>query len=152
MGELTEKICLVVFCGFPWEFTKIIRIFANWFFSGIRVCACKSWTASWTPWACRVDIIFAPRKLVTGYHYGYGRDRVAEVGSFSARAKMATKNCVTRVFAIFLKNASFLRVIANLPILFSTMQYIPCNSAILDQETLRERMGLPKTLSWDSWQ
>ena len=42
--------------------------------------------------------------------------RVAEVGSLSARAKMATKVFVRRVFAIFATNASFLRVIANLQI------------------------------------
>ena len=45
------------------------------------------------------------------------QSRVAEVGSFLARAKMATKVYVSRVFAIFDTNASFLRVIANLQIL-----------------------------------
>ena len=49
--------------------------------------------------------------------------RVAEVGSLSARAKMGTKVFVRPVFAIFAKNASFLRVIANLQIQFS----IICN-------------------------
>ena len=49
--------------------------------------------------------------------------RMAEVGSLSARAKMATKVFVRRVFAIFATNASFLRVIANLQIQFS----IICN-------------------------
>ena len=49
--------------------------------------------------------------------------RVTEVGSLSARAKMGTKVFVRRVFAIFAKNASFLRVIANLQIQFS----IICN-------------------------
>ena len=44
-----------------------------------------------------------------------------KLAAFLARAKMATKNFVTGVFAIFLISASFLRVIANLPILFSTI-------------------------------
>ena len=43
---------------------------------------------------------------------------------------------VKRIFTIFATNASFLRVIANLLILFSIMQYILCNSVVLDQETL----------------
>ena len=42
--------------------------------------------------------------------------RVAEVGSLSAWAKMATKIFVRRVFANFATNASFLRIIANLQI------------------------------------
>ena len=42
--------------------------------------------------------------------------RVAEVGSLSAGAKMATKIFVRRVFANFATNASFLRIIANLQI------------------------------------
>ena len=40
--------------------------------------------------------------------------RVAEVGSLSAKAKMAMEIPVKRVFAIFTTNASFLRVVANL--------------------------------------
>ena len=43
-------------------------------------------------------------------------NRVAEVGSFSARAIFLTKKFVRRVFAIFATNASFLCVIANLQI------------------------------------
>ena len=42
--------------------------------------------------------------------------RVAEAGSLSAKAKMATKVFVRRVFAIFATNESFLRIIANLQI------------------------------------
>ena len=42
--------------------------------------------------------------------------RVAEVGSISARAKMAIKSFVKRVSTFFATNASFLRVIANLQI------------------------------------
>ena len=42
--------------------------------------------------------------------------RVAEVGSLSARAKMAIKIFVKRIFTIFPTIASFLRVIANLQI------------------------------------
>ena len=38
---------------------------------------------------------------------------MAKAGSLSARAKMATKVFVRRVFAIFATNASFLRVIAK---------------------------------------
>ena len=66
------------------------------------------------------------------------QDRVAEVGSLSARAKMPSKIYVKRVFAIFATNASVLRIIAKLQILFSIiyMQYIPCNSALLAQETV----------------
>ena len=45
---------------------------------------------------------------------------------------MAMKIIVKRVFTILASNASFLRVIANL----QNMQYIPCNSALLAQETL----------------
>ena len=40
--------------------------------------------------------------------------RVAELGSLSSAAKMAMKIFVKRVFTIFVSNASFLRVIANL--------------------------------------
>ena len=40
--------------------------------------------------------------------------RVAELGSLSSGAKMAMKIFVKRVFIIFVSNASFLRVIANL--------------------------------------
>ena len=49
--------------------------------------------------------------------------RVAEVGSISARAKMAIKIFVKRVFTIFATNASFLPVTADLQIQFS----IICN-------------------------
>ena len=48
-------------------------------------------------------------------------NRVAEVGSLSARAKMATSIFVRRVFAIFATTVSFLRVIANLPVLISVI-------------------------------
>ena len=41
-------------------------------------------------------------------------DRVAELGSLLSGAKMAMKISVKRVFTIFVSNASFLRVIANL--------------------------------------
>ena len=41
--------------------------------------------------------------------------RAAELGSLSSGAKMAMKIFVKRVFTIFASNASFLRVIANLP-------------------------------------
>ena len=61
---------------------------------------------------------------------------VAEVGSLTARAKMAIQFFVWRVFAVFATNAPFLRVIATLQICFSIMQYIPCNSDLLAQETL----------------
>ena len=49
--------------------------------------------------------------------------RVAEVGSFSVGAKVAIKikTFVRRVLAIFTTNASFLRVIVNLQIKFSTI-------------------------------
>ena len=43
-------------------------------------------------------------------------DRVAEIGSLSARAKMAIKTSVKYAFTIFATNASFLREIANLQI------------------------------------
>ena len=43
-------------------------------------------------------------------------NRVAEVGSLSARVKMATKVFVRCIFAIFATNASLLRVIANVKI------------------------------------
>ena len=42
--------------------------------------------------------------------------RMAEVGSLSSGAKMVIKTLVKRVFTIFPTNASFLRVIASLPI------------------------------------
>ena len=42
--------------------------------------------------------------------------RVAEVGSLSSKAKIAINVFVRRIFAIFAKNASFLRGIANLQI------------------------------------
>ena len=45
--------------------------------------------------------------------------RVAEVGSLSARAIWPTKIFVKSIFAIFVTNASFLRVIANFQILVS---------------------------------
>ena len=45
--------------------------------------------------------------------------RVAEVGSLSARAKMALQIFVKRVVTNFAANASFLRVIANLQIQLS---------------------------------
>ena len=47
---------------------------------------------------------------------------------------MATKVFVRRLFTYFATNASFLRVIANL--IQYNMQYIPCNSALLAQETM----------------
>ena len=52
------------------------------------------------------------------------KGKVAEVGRLSAKAKMATKVFVRRVFAIFATNASFLHVIANLQIMLSTI----CNT------------------------
>ena len=61
-------------------------------------------------------------------------NRVAEVGSLSARAIFLTKKIVRRVFAIFATNASFLCGIANL--IEYNMQYIPRSSAFLAQETL----------------
>ena len=57
--------------------------------------------------------------------------RVAEAGSLSARAKMATKVFVMPVFAIFATDASFSRVIANL--VQHNMQHVTCNSAPLAQ-------------------
>ena len=65
----------------------------------------------------------------------YIMNRVAEVGSLSARATMAMQIFVWRVFAIFATNASFLRIIANLQIHYE-MQFLPCNSALLAQDTL----------------
>ena len=50
-------------------------------------------------------------------------DRVAEVGSLSATAIIAKQIFVCRVFVISSTNASFLRIIANLHILFS----VKCN-------------------------
>ena len=47
--------------------------------------------------------------------------RVAEVGTLSAREKIATQVFIRRVFATFMTNASFLRGIANLPIQLSIM-------------------------------
>ena len=58
--------------------------------------------------------------------------RVAENGSLSARAKMAIKTFVKRVFTFFATNASFLCVIANLT--QYNMEYIPPNSAFLAQQ------------------
>ena len=43
-----------------------------------------------------------------------GTGRVAELGSLSLGAKMVMQIFVKRVFTIFAKNASFVRVIANL--------------------------------------
>ena len=60
--------------------------------------------------------------------------RVAEVGSLSARTKMATKVFARRIFAIFATNASFLRIVANS--IQYDMQYVPCNRALFAQETL----------------
>ena len=57
----------------------------------------------------------------------YSSARVAKVGSLSARAKMATKIFVKRIFTIF-------TTIANLT--QYNMQYVPCNSSLLAQETL----------------
>ena len=54
--------------------------------------------------------------LVLTTHSLVQRARVAEVGSFSARAKMTIETFVKRVFTIFATNALFLRVIANLHI------------------------------------
>ena len=50
------------------------------------------------------------------YHSSFNADggRLAELGSLSSGAKMAMKIFVKRVFTIFVSNASFLRVIANL--------------------------------------
>ena len=48
-------------------------------------------------------------------NYG-GHGRVAKVGSHSARAKMATKIFVRRLFGIFATDASFLHAIAILQI------------------------------------
>ena len=59
---------------------------------------------------------------------------MVEVGSLSARTKIATKVFVRRVFAIFATNASFLCVIANS--FQYNMQYVPCNKALFSQETL----------------
>ena len=56
--------------------------------------------------------------------------RVAEVGSLSARAKLAIKTFVKRIFAIFATNTSFLRIIANLN--QYNMKYVPSNSALLE--------------------
>ena len=64
--------------------------------------------------------------------------RVAEVGSLSARAKMATQILVWRVFAILWTNASFLQVIANLQVQFriSCNIYHVYNRSFFGQETL----------------
>ena len=64
-------------------------------------------------------------------------NRVAELGSLSSGAKMAMKISVKRLFTIFASNASFFvrnRKFAKLTL--CNMQYIPCNSALLAQETL----------------
>ena len=61
------------------------------------------------------------------------RCRVAKLGSLSSGAKMAMKIFVKRVFTIFAWN----------------MQYIPCNSALLAQETLfltKKALFLPQDL------
>ena len=62
---------------------------------------------------------------------------MAEVGSLSAKAKMAIKVFVRRVFAIFgdkcvvfARNCKFANLIQY------DMQYTPCNSALLAQKTL----------------
>ena len=58
--------------------------------------------------------------MLSGLDYDlYSLGRVVEVGSLSARTKIATKVFVRRVFAIFATNASFSCVIANLQINFS---------------------------------
>ena len=46
----------------------------------------------------------------------YNKARLAEVGSLSARSKIAAKIFTKHIFTIFAKNASFLHVIANLQI------------------------------------
>ena len=64
-------------------------------------------------------------------------DRVAELGSLSSGAKMEMKIFIKRVFTIFASNASFFarnRKFAKLT--QWNMQYIPCNNALLAQETL----------------
>ena len=74
--------------------------------------------------------------------------RVAEVGSLSARAKMAIQIFVRHVFAIFATNTSFLRIIANLQI-YCSMQFMPCNSDIetlfLTQKNSVFAYSIPKT-------
>ena len=66
-------------------------------------------------------------------------------GILLSGAKMVLKTFVKRVFTIFATCALFLGVIANLN--QYNMQYIPCNSALLSQETLvltKKSRFLPK--------
>ena len=68
-----------------------------------------------------------------------GKSRVAEVGSLSASAEMVTLIFVTRIFAIFTTNASFLHMIANLHIcklVQYKMQYIPCSIFLLSLDVV----------------
>ena len=72
----------------------------------------------------------------------YIMNRVAEVGSLSARATMAMQIFVWRVFAIFVVRRL---QIANL--IQYNMQYLPCYSEVLAQETLplTQKTLLPKS-------
>ena len=67
--------------------------------------------------------------------------RVAEVGSLSARAKMAIQIFVGRVFATFSKCVFFARNCKLANSIQYNMQYIPC--ALLAHETLHYRLRWP---------
>ena len=75
--------------------------FANTLHIDYAPCSCM---IGRVPWDFEVD------------GWGVVTCRVAEVGSLSARAKMAIRILVKRVVTIFTTNSSFLRVIANLQI------------------------------------
>ena len=62
-----------------------------------------------------------------------GYNRVAEVGSLSARAKIAEKISSSRKYVVFARNFKFTNLSQY------NMQYIPCNSALLAQEKCGNR-------------
>ena len=72
-----------------------------------------------SPWSLVSDLTssgFFSSPIGSQYHSSFNADggRVAELGSLSSGAKMAMKIFVKCIFTIFVSNASFLSVIANL--------------------------------------
>ena len=71
--------------------------------------------------------LLCPKRITHVCKFLFGT-RVAEVGSLTARAKMAIKIFVWRAFAIPVTDASFWCIIANS--IQYKMQYLPCISAL----------------------
>ena len=105
MNYVENNTAIFYFMFWGWRLTIVFTL--RWFMNCVAVVT----TGQFIGWNIHLSPI-----LKNPTEKNSPGPRVAELGSLSWGAKMAMKIFVKRVFTIFATNASFLRVIANLPI------------------------------------